>query len=233
MWCGSQLQAKEIKHDAYPWTYDISQHCTFCGWTQRRINYVDENRYPSGDVYCWRNELRDFEINSPQLREAEVAIHLQKRPEDLYYLHPRRFEEIVAATYEEHGYRTILTKPTRDDGVDIFLMEDDVGILALVEVKRFAKQRKVGIGHVDRLRGAQLRKGVNHAIIVTTSSFSSYALKGAKAEKPIASGFTMDLIDAEELLRMLGVFRQELPPMEEIVQHWRLSGKIPPNPACR
>jgi hypothetical protein len=71
----------------------------------------------------------------------------------------------------------------------------------VVEVKRFAKHRKVGIGLVDRLAGAALRFKAGTAHLVATTEFTAPASE-ARSQVP-AEILGLELIDAHELLKWL------------------------------
>jgi hypothetical protein len=109
---------------------------------------------------------------------AAIADQLKKRPEGVYGLTPREFEQLVLEILLDRGHEAYLTPATRDGGKDIlaYLDSDFVKLLCLVETKRYARHRKVGFGTVQRLYGAFMSHGANCAMLVTTSFFSAPAL---------------------------------------------------------
>lgn len=50
---------------------------------------------------------------------TELKRYLNKHPEKLYDLSPRKFEELIAAILEDLGFEVELTQATRDGGSDI------------------------------------------------------------------------------------------------------------------
>lgn len=104
----------------------------------------------------------------------------------LYQLHPRDFEEMIAELMRKQGWDVKLTKQTRDQGVDIVALQyhGKSPYKAVIECKRNAPNRKVG---VEILRGFQsviLTQQANKGIIFTSSYFSADAKKYQKQHLP-------------------------------------------------
>jgi len=99
---------------------------------------------------------------------------LAQNPDLMHELHPRRFEELVAALFDRMGWEVDLTSRSRDGGRDVLAVRhDDVGtFLTLVECKRFRPDRKVGVALVRSLYGVVTSERASHGVIATTSSFS-------------------------------------------------------------
>lgn len=114
----------------------------------------------------------------------EVTRHLLRKPEDMYSLSPRSFEQLVAFLLEGLGYTITLTQQTRDEGVDIFaLKKDEVGeFLTVVDCKKFSPSRPVGIEIVRSLYGVLEIQNASHAMVATTSRFT-LAAKALEREK--------------------------------------------------
>lgn len=98
-------------------------------------------------------------------------------PRLMFEMPPRRFEELVAELLERHGYTVTLTPQTRDGGKDMYAARrDDVGsFLYVVECKRHAPDRPVGVGVVRALHGVAQHERVNAAMVMTTSYFTAPA----------------------------------------------------------
>lgn len=115
----------------------------------------------------------------------ELIAYLNKHPELMYKLTPRKFEELVAELLCKQGYAPTLTPRTRDGGYDILATRND-GFgehLYLVECKRYAPENKVGVAQVRGIYDVAKAKNANKAVLVTTSSFSCDALAFAKPLK--------------------------------------------------
>lgn len=120
-----------------------------------------------------------IEIVRPHIIEVSdfLVEHLKRQPHDLYVLQPRNFEELVARLLEDQGWEVTLTKQTRDGGRDILaFLKTDVGrFLCLIEAKKFAPSRPVGVELVRGLYGVFCDHQANSAILVTTSRFTADA----------------------------------------------------------
>ncbi len=124
-----------------------------------------------------------------------------KRPQRIYSIPSRRFEEILAFALSRNGYDEVqLTAPTRDGGYDIAAVRNGVTRQRLiVECKRFRSSRKVGRPILDALLGVLETQKANQAVLATTSSFSKDALKLLNSEQWRLQG--LDIRRVLELLR--------------------------------
>jgi restriction system protein len=107
----------------------------------------------------------------------EIIRKLKQEPELARSISPRHFEELVAELLDDMGFEVALTPPSRDGGFDMRVArKDGLGsFLFLVECKRFADARKVGVNVVRSLHGVVQQQNANAGAIVTTSFFSSDA----------------------------------------------------------
>lgn len=165
----------------------------------------------------WRiysfSTLKKLHLDDSELGLAELGSHLKRRFTDIYSLSPHRFEELVADTFCQLGYLCRLTPCSRDGGYDIVLLQNSTGAQILVQCKRYAKQKKVHVGHVRELLGVQLFEGAQRAIFVTTSSFTEPAVRMAKLLEARQNSFSMQLVDADSLVKALEVYNELLPPI--------------------
>ena len=100
---------------------------------------------------------------------------VNSRNANLDTLTPREFEELVAGLLRRMGYLARLTAATRDGGYDIFAIHQGPGGMnssMLVECKRYAAERKVGLGIVRGLYTLRCQQEAGAALIATTSHFS-------------------------------------------------------------
>ena len=105
--------------------------------------------------------------------------NLLQQPHDLYNLSPRNFEKLVAELLSRQGYEIQLTPKTRDGGRDVIArMESAFGPhLYLVECKRYSRDRPVGVSLIRALYGVVEAERATSGLVVTTSSFSTGALR--------------------------------------------------------
>lgn len=105
----------------------------------------------------------------------------------LFTIHPREFEKIIAELLYNQGFEVELTKQTRDNGYDILALKYINGfspIKYLVECKRYAEDRKIGVEIIRSFKEVLQTENANKGIIVTTSYFTKDAIK-KQAETPL------------------------------------------------
>lgn len=107
----------------------------------------------------------------------EFLKKLSDNPSLLYEMSSRGFEELVAELLSRQGYNVKLTPATRDGGKDIYIAtKDSLGsFLYLVECKRFAPDRPVGVGLIRQLYGTVQAERATAGILATTSFFTKDA----------------------------------------------------------
>jgi restriction system protein len=114
---------------------------------------------------------------------SDALLHqIASDPHLVFNMPPRRFEELVAELLERNGYTVTLTPQTRDGGKDMYAAKhDDFGsFLYVVECKRHAPDRPVGVGVVRALHGVAQHERVNAAMVMTTSYFTGPAREFAE-----------------------------------------------------
>ncbi|HWR50753.1 MAG TPA: restriction endonuclease [Bryobacteraceae bacterium] len=104
----------------------------------------------------------------------QVLKHLDARPEEIFHLDGRQFEELVAELLTRQGFEVRLTPATRDGGKDLYaLKKTGLGtVLYVAECKKYAPHRRVGIEVVQRLYGVVQAEKLTGGLVVTTSGFS-------------------------------------------------------------
>lgn len=136
----------------------------------------------------------------------ELIKYLARHPEKMRALHPRKFEELVAELFRDKGYDVELTRFSKDGGFDIrAIRKTDVGLgLTLIECKRFAADRPVGVTLIRGLFGVVEKERATGGLFVTTSYFT----RGANAFKNDLK-HRLDLTDFDRLSGMLKDYRKK------------------------
>jgi restriction system protein len=113
-------------------------------------------------------------VSDIQAVNEELLRRLLSNPKLLYSLTPRGFEEVVAELLARLGYEVTLTPVSRDGGKDIYAAErGSLGsFLYIIECKRFAPDRPVGVSLVRELFGVVQAERATAGILATTSSFT-------------------------------------------------------------
>jgi hypothetical protein len=110
---------------------------------------------------------------------GRIIKELAERPDELFGLPPRKFEELVAELLHRDGFDVKLTQTTRDGGRDILAyLETMAGRhLFLVECKRWGRQQPVDVSVVRALYGVVMQERATAGLVVTTSHFTRDALQ--------------------------------------------------------
>jgi restriction system protein len=99
---------------------------------------MTEQQLSSSDIQlcqaCQKSEL--YAVKSPQQLsnmalwvldiEHEMVKHFTLHPVEMYLLHPRKFEELIAAIFRNQGFQVELTPQTRDSGCDFIAIQNHV-----------------------------------------------------------------------------------------------------------
>jgi len=184
-------------------------------------HYINQNKYSLDQIFNLVNQdfsqkgiinKSGFEILDTSAAFKQIASDIRVvnksildkirlRPEDMYLLHPRQFEELVAELLEKRGYNVDLTKVTRDGGKDLIIAHQaDIGnFIYYVECKRFAPSNPVGVSLVRELAGTISVDRVTAGIMVTSSYFSPDAIEFSEKIKNQMS--LIDFIKLKEWLK--------------------------------
>ncbi len=102
---------------------------------------------------------------------------VRRRPALVHTLTGREFEELVAEMFTHDGFDVTLTPIARDGGKDIYAAKKDRfgSFLYVVECKRYAPERPVGVSLVRSLHGVVQAESATAGIMVTTSRFTKPA----------------------------------------------------------
>lgn len=151
----------------------------------------------SEDEQIYENKAENEKL-SPILIDIneELKRYLNKYPEKLYDLSPRKFEELIADILSDFGFEVELTPATHDGGKDIYayIKNQVCSFLMFVECKKWSPSQHVGIEVVQRLYGVQQINKANKSMVVTTSFFTKPAIEESKRYEAL-----MRLTDYDEL----------------------------------
>jgi hypothetical protein len=122
-----------------------------------------------------------------------IAWFLQN-PGQLRTMRPRQFEELVAELFDGFGFQVELTKTTRDGGFDVIAIGNKTIAASkyLIECKRYAETKKVGVHPVRSLFGVVNDERATKGILVTTSSFTATADQFLQRNKWVLEGRDFD-----------------------------------------
>lgn len=158
------------------------------GWGECKVEIADEAtrteiiydfdslKKPSLDLESTRIWIPSF--------EDELFRYFAKNPEEMRKMPPRAFEKLISALFRREGFEVELTPETRDGGYDILAVRHNRftgNETFLIECKRYAEHRRVGIDIIRNLMGVIQLENATKGIITTTTAFSSEAKRKAEA----------------------------------------------------
>lgn len=125
-----------------------------------------------------REGLDQLEVVASSVNDELIEL-LAVSPDLAYQISPRKFEELVAELYRRQGFEVTLTPASGDGGSDVYVVESNAlgRSLTVVQAKRYAAHRKVGVGVVRELLGTINLANASAGMILTTSFYTRGALK--------------------------------------------------------
>lgn len=199
--CGCSIPVEEL---------DIFYESGMCGWCEHmsskeeRVEVVRDEEDWSPEKLLPEDErliLTAAEFRNPELRlvtDPRLIAYIDSHPEELYSLTPRQFEEFIAELLCKMGYKVRLGPGSRDGGVDVFAERDqDFGPeLILVQCKRHSPGHKVGEPIIKQLHADVNDRKASKGLVVTSSFFTSTALKYIESSKYRLGGADFDKLQA-------------------------------------
>ena len=146
-------------------------------------------------------ELLDSRATPLLLTVGDILMRkIADSPSLIYTISPVAFEDLMTEVFFGLGYAVEKTSRTRDGGIDIIAIKsmDDIPLRFLIECKRYAKERKVGVGIVRSVFGIKHHIGASKVIIATTSSYTKPAVEFASAHK-----WDLDLKERNDILQWI------------------------------
>lgn len=134
----------------------------------------------------------------------ELVDYLKNHPRELLKLAPRQFEELIAELLSSFGWEIHLTPPSKDGGYDIFAISKDIaGVRSswVIECKKYAPERKVGIDIARSLYSVKGELRASNAMLATTSHFT----RGVREFK--ASRYDFEMKDFEAIVEWINNYR--------------------------
>lgn len=118
--------------------------------------------------------------------------------EEILGLHPKEFENFVAAVFENRGYKVNkVTGYVKDHGIDVVL--EKAGKKYAVQAKRYSRKNYVKEHEVRDFFGSYIADGYAGGFFVTTSFFS-------KPAKEWAHSRGVNLVSGKKLLTMMNSY---------------------------
>ena len=145
--------------------------------------------------------------DSAPLIDQRFIDYLHAQPQDLSQIHWRQFEFLVGEFFRRNGYTVHVTAPSGDGGVDVRAVREH-GVagpeLILIQAKRFADDRQVGIESVKALWSDIDEAHATRGMVATTSTLAPGARKYCQARRYRLTAAERPAV--EEWLKALATF---------------------------
>jgi HJR/Mrr/RecB family endonuclease len=179
-----------------------------------RPGYCDDRDRAFRSVYATGAALARYSalLDSEQiiLLCKEVKQHLSGRGVSQAW---GAMEDATLMILKDFGYQARATARSKDGGVDIIL---DHPIKGTVYVQVKHSKNKIGVEILRELVGTMCIRGINDALLVTSSGFT----KGVQCERDSASnaGKIVELVDGERFIAALNLSSKlHIPDLDEIL----------------
>lgn len=199
--------------------------CGKCGWWTACLISADDHSHRAwtGGLVA-HAEATLAEFSTAPVPMSELRRYVATKGEALFDLHPRRFEELVASVYSDHGFDTHVTAYSQDGGIDIVLT-DQAEQQTAVQVKRY--RSRVAVNEIRELLGVMVLNRLTRGIIVTTSDFTRGAI-GASRQLRALKSHSVELVNGARFLKQLRMVQRssfELLDVAEAIrdvdfEHW-------------
>ncbi len=134
----------------------------------------------------------------------EIIKFIEKDPDVIFQIDPRKWEEIIAASYEKHGFdEVILTPRSGDFGRDVIATKKGFWSVRVIEsVKRYNPNHLVPADDVRALLGVLASdRNASKGVVSTTSDFAPM-IKDDPFIKPHVPN-RLELINGNQLIARL------------------------------
>jgi len=148
---------------------------------------------PDGDIITFVDPVYRYLIGE-----------IEKNPEVIYQIDPRKWEEIIAAAYDKAGFdEVILTPRSGDFGRDVIAIKKGFGSVKFIDqVKAYKAGHIVKADEVRSLLGVLYgEQDASKAIFTTTSVFAP-KIEDDKIIKPFLP-YRLELVNKEKLIARL------------------------------
>ena len=131
--------------------------------------------------------FQNHELKSFSDDPIKILEYLKHNPDAIYRISPRKLEEVVAELLIQQGFEVKLNLRSGDGNVDLIATQDSyIGSDAyIVEVKKYSKERLVGLKTVRALLGVVELRNATKGILVTSSYFTNSAKQYADSNEKL------------------------------------------------
>lgn len=170
-----------------------------------RLSLHDERGFKRYTVTGACAQLRTLSLSDISTPVEHIRQYLLAKYDARFEVHPKTFEDVVAAVFRDSGYKAEVTAYQGDGGIDVILRsptDETVG----VQVKRY--KHTIEVEQIRAFAGALLLNDLPGGIFVTTSAYQYGAHDAARRFG--ARGLPIELIDADRFYDALRLSRRPM-----------------------
>jgi restriction system protein len=192
--------------------------CTWCGWWLDNVEHFDPKNdgrftYEIGTL----SVLTQFEAGKQDLPLPVLARELERRPNVLYDIHSKKFEQLVGAICSEFSrVKAHVVGRSGDRGIDVVLLDGERRVAIQVK-RRLDETRSEGVREVREFLGAMVSEGFRRGILVTTADhFTPAALATRDRAVELNAVDEFELVDVRRFYEMFRAKGERLPWINRI-----------------
>ncbi len=159
------------------------------------------------DIFCGRIAcLAPDLISAVNIINEEFIIWLQTHQSSTETIHADAFEQLVGEILASQGFEIHFTGRIKNQSSDIIAIQkvqQGGDVKYLVECKRYKASRRVDLNILNAVIGASFRSKIDHAMLVTTSSFT----RNVHDAQSQLRNFRLDLCDGQKIVEWLEGYR--------------------------
>lgn len=122
-------------------------------------------------------------------------------PDAIFKIGPRKWEELIAAAYDDEGYEVELTPRSGDRGVDVIATSHLGAVKIFDQVKAYGRTQLVTANDVRALMGVVAYSEATRGVLTTTANFAPKSREDPYIQRAIEDG--LELVNGENLLTRL------------------------------
>ena len=187
------------------WQEDWFAACPLCGWWCFKSDQDDLSGEPT--VFSARAILHKFAVSDLDVPMEALVAHVAAHPDAIGAMHPKKFEELVAAIYSEAlGHRVEYCSYGRHDrGIDLVVVGGSADRPIAIQAKRW--KRPIELGMIHQFLGAIIDSELREGVFITSGRFRSGALATADRVSH-HTGIRIGLMDGKRLLDFIGIMNE-------------------------
>lgn len=214
-YCNSFLTSLGQRTDdsKYPLLTVYIDFCPICGWwVASSYSYTSTYEAVYRTLCRCSGILCSFDNLESDIPLNELSRYLVANFDTRYRIHPKKFEDVIGGIFADFDYKVRVTSYSRDEGIDIAILDKQDNTTIGVQVKRY--KGRIKAENIRSFAGALILKGITQGVYVTTSEYQKGAIMAANNFG--GRGINIELWDSHILYDKLRLSKQtEIPKIDD------------------